>query len=347
MYQDLTIIPFESSLASEVLIKKYLDLDDTIDLELNPEEGLMSRDFRKKSLQTPNPHMDVYTWICMNKDGSSGPIIGKAILSVETSQSPNYERNGHIARLSLNVLHDYRRMNIGSILLEEVVKKTNELPSVKLLLVSSNNEMGWQFCENKGAKLALEQTKSVLDFSDVDWVLITDWRNQKEVLAETEHVDFVSFEAVPEEIIEEYASIYTETINQQPLGSLQLRSVISPDTLRNRANLWIGGGMKWHTIISKEKNGEISGLTEFLYNPEQPKIIHQLLTGVKKKYRKRGLGKILKGELLCFMKEEYPEAKFVSTSNTITNEAMVSINTRMGFREKSPLKYYEFTIEKL
>ncbi len=238
-------------------------------------------------------------------------------------------------------------MNIGSILLDEIVKKTSEIPYVKLLMASSNNEIGCRFCESKEAKLALEQTISVLDFSNVDWELMANWRKQKEILEATENVDFVFFEAVPEEIIEEYANLYTETINHQDLGSLQLRNVITPDTLRNRANIWIGGGMKWHTLISKEKNGKISGLSEFLYNPEQPDIVHQMLTGVKQEYRKRGLGKALKAELLYFMKDKYPKAKFIETSNAITNEAMLSINTRMNFRVKSPLKYYEFEVEKL
>ncbi len=347
MHQDCEIMLFDHSLASEDLIEKYHDFDDTIGLELKPYEGLMSRDFRRKSLQTVNPNVDVYTWLIMNKDGISGPILGRAILRVKNSQSPTYKQNGHIARISLQVLQENRRMNIGSILLDEIVKKTGEFPIVKLLMVSSNNEMGWRFCESKKAKLALEQTESVLDVSSVDWGLMTDWRKQKEVLATTENVEFVFFEAVPEEIIEEYASLYTETINQQPLGSLQFRNVITPDTLRNRAKVWIVGGMKWHTLISKENNGKISGLSEFLYNPEQPNIVHQLLTGVKQEYRKRGLGKVLKAELLFFMKDKYPKAKFVSTSNTITNEAMLSINTRMNFRIKSPLRYYEFDVEKL
>ncbi|MHA1345324.1 MAG: GNAT family N-acetyltransferase [Candidatus Heimdallarchaeaceae archaeon] len=281
MHQDCVIVLFEPSLASEDLIEKYHDFDDTIDLELNPEGGLVFRDFRRRSLQNNNPHVDVYTWLIMNNDGIFGSIYGRAILRVENPQSPNYERNGHIARLNLSVLQDYRRMNIGSVLLEEVVRKASELFFVKLLLAGSNNEMGWQFCENKEAKLVLEQTISVLDLGDVDWVLINGWRKQKEILSSTEQVDFVFFESVPEEIIEEYANLYTETINQQPLGTLQLRNVISPETLRNRASIWIGGGMKWHTLISKEKNGEISGLTEILYNPEQPDMVHQLLTGVK------------------------------------------------------------------
>ena len=44
------------------------------------------------------------------------------------------------------------------------------------------------------------------------------------------------------------------------------------------------------------------------------------------------------------MMDNYPDAKYIETTNTVTNAAMISINTRMGFYDKEPLKFYEIKI---
>lgn len=133
-------------------------------------------------------------------------------------------------------------------------------------------------------------------------------------------------------------------MNQQPLGSLQLRNITTADTLRTRAELMKKTDQFWHTLLTIEPNGRISGTTECNYSLNQPDMIVQLLTGVKDEYRKRGLGKWLKAKMLLLMMNKYPEAKYVETTNTVNNEAMVSINRRMGFYDKDPLKFYELKI---
>ena len=83
------------------------------------------------------------------------------------------------------------------------------------------------------------------------------------------------------------------------------------------------------------------------YNPGFKSMITQELTGVKKEYRGRGLGKWLKAAMLLKVKEDFPEAKTVRTENATTNAPMLSINERLGFKFYRESIEAQITLEKL
>ncbi|MHA1435819.1 MAG: GNAT family N-acetyltransferase, partial [Candidatus Heimdallarchaeota archaeon] len=64
-------------------------------------------------------------------------------------------------------------------------------------------------------------------------------------------------------------------------------------------------------------------------------------------YRGRGLGKWLKAEMALFIKNQYPEIKFIQTSNADMNDPMLSINDRMNFKLQHTLLTYHFNLETL
>ena len=106
------------------------------------------------------------------------------------------------------------------------------------------------------------------------------------------------FVDVSESDIEEYCIIYTETMNQQPFGELEGRARQTPESRRLSEERIRKREGKWTTLISREKDGPISGLTEIIFFPDKPTMLYQDLTGVKEEYRGRGLGKWLKASML-------------------------------------------------
>ncbi|MCK4877831.1 MAG: GNAT family N-acetyltransferase, partial [Candidatus Heimdallarchaeota archaeon] len=170
-----------------------------------------------------------------------------------------------------------------------------------------------------------------LNFADVDWNMIEEWEKEGPNRSPETKLEF--FYSIPDEIIEPYSKIYTETLNQQPLGDLDLKDIIyTPENLREMEKRHTELGRTHLTYITVEPNGEISGLTEMLFAPERETMIIQLLTGVKQEHRGRGLGKWLKAKMMLRIKEEFPSVKIASTDNATTNTPMLSINDRLGFK---------------
>jgi RimJ/RimL family protein N-acetyltransferase len=122
---------------------------------------------------------------------------------------------------------------------------------------------------------------------------------------------------------------------------------VTPESRRLQEEQLKQQGLKWYTKITREKDGKISGLTEFLQIPEMPERIMQLLTGVKQEYRGRGLGKWLKSNMLLYIKDNFSETKYIQTDNAISNEPMISINDRMGFKLNIAQTMYKFDLAEL
>jgi RimJ/RimL family protein N-acetyltransferase len=90
-----------------------------------------------------------------------------------------------------------------------------------------------------------------------------------------------------------------------------------------------------YTMLTREPDGTISGITDMSYAPYRAHFIEQGFTGVRSDARGRGLGKWLKGAMLLHVHEIYPELQTVITGNASSNEPMLAINTKMGFKDHS------------
>jgi GNAT superfamily N-acetyltransferase len=153
---------------------------------------------------------------------------------------------------------------------------------------------------------------------------------------------------IPDELLEEFCKVYTEVTNQQPLGELEVGAIVfTPESYRGMEDMFAKMNRTWITIIAKESDGKISGLTEMRYNPERKTMISQILTGVQQEYRGRGIGKWLKAAMLLHVREKYPEVNIVTTGNATSNAPMLSINDRLGFKVYKETVNAQITVEQL
>jgi GNAT superfamily N-acetyltransferase len=326
-------------------LEKYFDLDDKAVKEIDPEDENYPHELQKKMIQTKNPESDTYRWLLVTKDKE---VFGYARVSFVTPQANNYESAKHSAGADIYIDKEYRRKGFGTKLFKKILEKINEQSDISTVIASQVNVIGDKFCEKYKGKVVQEEAEYRAYLSEIDWKMISKWKKSGEQLAKKDGVILKSFEHCPEQLIEEYCKIYTETLNQRPLGEIEIRHHITPESRRRHENTWINErGHKWHTVVSIESDGTISGLTEMIFITETPYFIEQLLTGVREQYRGRGLGKWLKAEMALFIKKKYPETQFIITDNADVNDPMLSINDRMNFKRTHVLKTYNFDIEKL
>jgi GNAT superfamily N-acetyltransferase len=101
------------------------------------------------------------------------------------------------------------------------------------------------------------------------------------------------------------------------------------------------------TVITREADGVISGITDTTWAPFRRKIIHQMFTGVRPSARGRGIGKWIKAAMLLHLRELYPDAEWVATENAGSNEPMLKINRTLGFKPYRNGTAYQMSLEAL
>ena len=294
-----------------------------------------------KSLKDPHPHYHIYHWLVFD---SSSIVIGWSDCYISKESHPAYETNKHIAECDIILSKEYRHQGIGTKILPYLISKARE-HNRTVIQGGSNQESGHEFCLKYGGTVAITGSENRLQISDVDWNMVRDWIEDGPRRAEG--VTLEQFVDVPKEDIEEYCIIYTETMNQQPFGELEGRAKITPESRRMLEERMRKRDGIWTTLISREKDRTISGLTEVFYFPDKPTMLNQNLTGVKVEFRGRGLGKWLKAAMLEWIKEEYPQVQTIITGNATTNEPMLAINKRLGFKEYKSGTAYKFQVDEL
>jgi GNAT superfamily N-acetyltransferase len=298
--------------------------------ETRPDDPLTPDEMVEKSLKMQMDHPEIVPYLFVIKDTSLNIRIGTLFYGVIKETSASYEGNKHLLQYDLALLPEYRRKGIGTRALKMIYDFAIE--NKKSVLISSSDEVeGKEFLKAIGAQIALSGVENRLYYKDVDWKMIEEWASEGPKRSPETKLEF--FYSIPEEIIEPYSKIYTETLNQQPLGDLDVSDIIyTPESLREMERRQSELGRTHLTYITVEPSGEISGLTEMLYVPERKNMIIQLLTGVKQEHRGRGLGKWLKAVMMLRIKKEFPNVNIVTTDNATTNAPMLSINERLGFK---------------
>lgn len=328
--------------APEELWKAYFDHADAIQREMDPDDPLLPREKRRLLIRSAFkvPYMNKAIYLAL-ADG--GEAAGFASVSVENEKSPSYPSNKHICNLTLSVLGKYRRKGLGTRLLRHITADLAvKEPAVTEFLTPVILEAGRLFFNRSGGTVSLEQSSNRLYLKDLDWAMVEAWA--AEGVRRNPATKVIKTPVIPEEDIKKYSKVYSETINQQPLGDLSLKMEITPAEIRLHEEQNLANGVEETTIYTSESDGSVSGLTETLYLKEAGHKVTQLLTGVRADCRGRGLGKLLKALMLLHIRKAYPGVKYIATGNADSNAPMLAINNKLGFKKHLPVSLYKLKI---
>ncbi|MHB0995369.1 MAG: GNAT family N-acetyltransferase [Elusimicrobiales bacterium] len=341
--ENFEIVAFDPLTADGALWEKFFDHTEAIYREYEPEEPMLSR-ARKKEMTLaalPHPYMDVRFYLALAPDGRPA---GYANTARETPASPSYKDNAHIGYIQeVSVLPAFRRRGLGTALLRRAVRDLKAAaPAVTEVTLVAFREPGQRFAGKHGAALALTQAENRLYFKDLDWAMVERWA--AEGAARNPATRLLTVPVIPEEDIADFALAYTETINQAPQGDMGGRQEITPEAIRRNEKRTADQGAVHLTVYTREADGRVSGLTETAYVDELGFKARQLLTGVRREFRGRGLGKWLKAAMLLHLRRDYPGVKYIATANADSNAPMLAINSRLGFRRHMPVNVYKLKI---
>ncbi|NPE09350.1 MAG: GNAT family N-acetyltransferase [Asgard group archaeon] len=332
----ITIEQFDHDNLAEDFWEKYHLFNEKSHRELYPDDSLPNREVAEISILEGWPNYYVFRDI-VYKDSSKKEIIAYSFFAINREDSPSYEDNKQNSFIYILVDSRYRRQGLGSLLFEAIIKKVKE-KGCKFTETDTFYDSGRTFCKRFGGKLINEHTENRLHMEEINWELINEWRNKGKEKAPM--VILENYLIVPEKDIIEICELETILESQMPTldGQDKWTDVYTPERKREIERMRQKQGYINYTIISREYNGTISGMTEVRYSrTDRPERIHQGLTGVLEEYRGRGLGKWLKAEMLIYIENHIPDARFIVTGNADHNAPMNSINERLGFKPY----YYE------
>ncbi|MHA2362710.1 MAG: GNAT family N-acetyltransferase [Candidatus Hodarchaeales archaeon] len=337
----------QSTSVSESVWEKYFKFYERAHKQFHGDDPLPSREVTKKYLKDPPQYYDVKRWLIYTGK-ITNELIGIVVLYLTSDTSPVYEQNKHIAECFITLDKDYRNRGIGTELLKFLIMNAKDNSVIQAY---SFHESGQNFCQKYGALKALVETESRLYLNKVDWNLINNWVDSGPRRANG--VTIERFTSVPEQDLEEYCELKTKTLDNLRtdgnLGDLEnVSNIITPENHRLEEKRQNDKGTIITTLISREMNGRISGLTETYYNPEdRPMVFWQGFTAVKKEYQGQGLGKWLKAAMLIHIKTTYTEIAYVMTNNATSNGPMLSINKQMGYNKHKTTISYKFDKKEL
>lgn len=310
--------------------------------EQNPGDPITGDTNAEALLKRPDPMGDSLRFVVV-EEGKPEIQIGWIEFEVLKEGSPSYEGNEQLAIAEIALLESHRRHGVGRRLLAKVSELATKHGKSKLIGFSSEED-GKTFARALGAEVALEGMENRLQMDEIDWEMVETWAREGPERSPQSTVSWFR-NAIDDAVIDDYCEFYTKIFNQQPFGALDFEDIVfTPEVLRDReARIADVGGTRL-TAITTEKDGDISGMTEMIYMPDREKMIGQGLTGVKDTYRGRGLGKWLKAAMLLEAHQEFPQVTLVTTGNATTNEAMLSINRRLGFKRHKETESFQIAL---
>jgi len=338
---NFRIEEFEPKKAPDDFWEDYFEFTEANFRYNNPDDPLPNREavIQRQKADIPNYH--VKRWLAFTPENK---IIGWAGFGAVAESSSEYEENKHVSEGNIFALPDYHRKGIGTALLKVIVQEAQSLNRT-VIEIGSSQDSGRAFLKKHGAVLTLEGAENRLELDDVDWDLMQSWIDEGP--KRPEGVTIESFFDVPEDILDEYCEVYKICGNMAPQGDMEYRANMAAKLRRELEQRFRDMGRKNFTLISREKDGRISGLTEIVYDSREDYQILQELTGVLPEFRGRGLGKWLKAQMVFHIRDNYPNAKMIITGNADVNAPMLSINERMGFKRHKGGQMYKFQTEEL
>lgn len=239
----------------------------------------------------------------------------------------------HVLFTGIAVLPGGRGQGVGTLLLDRSVAIA-EQRGLRLLIgrTRDNVPSGAAFCARFGAEQAMVGQENRLDLRSVDEDLVARWIAEGPVRAAGYRLQLVAGRT-PDALAGHVADVMN-VMNSAPRENMDVGDTpVTAELVREYEDAALAAGaQQWACYAVEESSGRFVGLTTISHQPGRPDRVWVGDTGVEPAHRGRGLGKWLKAAITRRILDELPDVRWVVTWNAGSNDAMLAINTRLGFR---------------
>lgn len=256
--------------------------------------------------------------------------------------------NEHLFQCGVHVHPEWRRKGLGTALLARLVDVAEREGRTSLLFTTSARvPAGDAFAQRLGAKAGLVQRSSELELADADRALMERW--VAEGATRAPGYEMVLFEGpYPEDQYQRICDC-VNVMNTAPRDDLEVEDMLTtPEQMAEGEKALAAQGVeRWAFFVCHKDSDAFVGYTDVYWQPSNPEIVGQGGTGVDPAHRGHALGKWLKAAMAIKVLDDRPQAKRIRTSNAYSNDAMLGINTEMGFVEKHAETIWQVPVEQV
>ena len=331
MVGELVPVPVDPARAASDFWSRYHVLRRLRHAEMDPDDPLEPDEVAEARMKKRSP-FDEPHYFEMSREGV---MISLLYLENPTPTNPEYETNKHLVWGDIYVLPDHRRRGIATSWLPVIVGLMRE-KGATVFSVTANRDSGFRFLESLGAEAKLKEVESRLKLAEVDWPMMRRW--VEEGAKRSASTRLVVYDGpLPDDVLPAFAQARTELLNTIPFEDLDQGDIIvTPERIRYYDQVAAAIGEVVHNVITWERDGSVSAMTDVTWAPYRRTLIHQEFTGVRPDTRGRGLGKWIKAAMVLHIRDLYPDAEWITTGNAGSNAPMLKINRAMGFKPYRP-----------
>jgi mycothiol synthase len=342
MVKDLVPVEVDPNSADADFWRRYHVFRRARHAETRPEDPILPDEIEERQMKLVR-QFDIDIRFEVSRDGE---MVSWLHGHTVRPGAPGYEKNRDFLEADFEVLPEHRRQGIGTGWLP-VVLRLLDRHGCRLWNVWSEEESGHAFLRRFAGEPKFHAAENRLKFADVDWAMVRRWVEEGETRSPQTKLE-VYDGPIPDEMLEEYAPTIGGLLNTIPWDDLDHGEiVITPEQMREWYRRMAAVDRDQHTVLTRERDGVISGITDVSFTPHLPTLIEQMFTGVRPGARGRGLGKWIKAAMLEKIRAEHPEAVWMLTGNAESNGPMLSINRRLGFFQYRAGSEYQVSRERL
>ncbi|HUR48337.1 MAG TPA: hypothetical protein VMY88_02255 [Acidimicrobiales bacterium] len=312
--------------AGDELIAEVNDLMNVIAAEARPE--LAGRPAAEAINSVRHLRKKFEDWTTLVRD-PAGTLVARAYGGVDRDGD-----NQHVFDVEIAVVPSHRRQRIGAWCLGQAVLAANRTGAT-LFIGSTDSTVtcGEAFAKWAGFELALSERESDLALADLDWEMVDRWVDEGPGRAPGYALEFIDG-IYPEELYDDIIA-WQNVMNDAPRGDLDVNDDHgSHEKLAEyEARLATSAVTRLEYIARHLDSGAVIGGTNVYYEQWTPALLWQGATAVHPDHRGHALGKWLKAAMLQKVRVLLPEVQVVTTGNAYSNDPMLGINNKLGFKE--------------
>jgi mycothiol synthase len=342
MVGSLAPVPVDPATASADFWNRYHELRRVRQMEARPDDPVRPDDVEERRMKRANAFQVEHRY----EISSDGLMWSSFYGNTVRPGTLEYESNRHLFWADFYVRPDHRRRRIGSSWLP-LILELMDLHGCTKVGMGTEEPAGHKFMRWLGADEGLTGAENRLDLARVDWTMVEGWAAQGAARSPGTALEIYDG-PIPEAMWAEFAPQLAAMLKTIPMENLDIGQIIvTPDHMRDLNDRLETNGEQQHTLLVREPDGVILGVTEVTWAPYRAAIVQQQFTGVRVDARGRGLGKWIKAAMLLHLREVYPEVRWITTDNSGSNAPMLAINKQLGFRQYRASTEYQMDRDRL
>jgi mycothiol synthase len=321
-------------------IARSLEMGNRLQAEVLPDDPPTPLEDAIASHRSVPARMRRFTFRVFAEDGAVVAGCGARF-------DPDHDDNPDIMGLNINVLPEHRGQGIATRLVADMVALAQAEGRTRFFC-STNERMpsGAAFCESLGAEPKQTMHMNHLPLDELDRAETERW--VAEAATRSAGYELLLWDGdIPEEHVDQYLDLVL-VMNTAPRDDLEVNDfTLTKKELREGEEQMHAVGMQQLTVVARRvSDGAFAGFHDVARMPSEPMNAYVRSTGVVPEHRGFALGKWLKAEMTLRILRDWPEVTHIRTGNADSNDAMLGINKKMGYRPLIGTTTWELPVER-